>query len=272
MSRKTTFKSNSIVNHTRKTLLIQSFIGSDLTNPQMQVSERRAIYSKNYMQRDGIVQKRFSYEQLGKPKERTFYELGFDGSLGEAFTNPSRINGMWSLIAEDGETHVVAHIGYCLFEIKSIGSEPTFEPIGGYATSEGKSYQHRFLNQRSYASVGQRKLWFLGGNKYVVIRFREGGITVEAVADSSVAFVPTTTIGVTYKDAITGTRTGLDYPNLLAKFRKNMLLSGVGKSQSATTTWYEYTLDAPILFEDEGEDMAEMKETVSKRGEVIENG
>lgn len=275
MSRKTTFRSNSIVNHTRKTLLIESFVGSDLTSPQTQVSERRAIYSKNYMYRDGKVQKRFSYEQLRKPKSETFYELGFDGTLGGSFENPVRMNGMWAFIAEDGETHVIAHIGYCLYEIKGITTEnPTFAAIGGYSASDGRRYQHKFLNQRSYASVGQRKLWFLGGNRYVVVRFEEGAskASVEAVANSSLAFVPTTTIGITYKDAVTGTRTGLDYPNLMAKFRKNMLLSGVGKGTAATTTWYEYTLDAPILYEDEGKDMAEMKETAKKRGEVIENG
>lgn len=267
MSRKTTFNSNSIVNHTRKTLLIQSFAGSDLTSPQTQVSERRAIYSRNYMYRDGYVQKRFSYEQLGKPKEARFHELGFDGALGEEFTNPPKINGMWSFVAEDGERHVIAHVGYCLYEITGISKDPIFTPIGGYETSDGKAYQYRFLNQRSYASVGQRKLWFLGGNKYMVIRFVSGTASVEAVANSSVAFIPTTTIGITYEDAVAGTRSGLDYPNTLCKFRKNMLLSGIGKSDTAKTKWFEYTLDAPIRWEDEAKDMGEMSLTVSKRGE-----
>lgn len=273
MSRKNTFNSNSLVNHTRKTLSIQSFVGSDLTNPQTLVNERRAIYSLNYMSRDGYVQKRPAYEQIARPKAVYFHELGFDGSIGdETVENPTTVNGMWNFIAEDGERHVVAHIGYCLFEIKDLGGNASFELISGYKTSD-KTVSYKFKDSKSFASIGQRKLWLLGGTKYVVIRFRKDyGASVEAVANSSLAFVPTTTIGITYKDAVAGSRTGLDYPNLMSKFRKNMLLSGTGKASTATTKWYEYTLDGPIAFEDEDKDMAEMSETVSIRGEVVENG
>ena len=262
------------MNHTRKTLLIPSFTGSDLTSPQTQVSERRAMYSLNYMQREGSIQKRFAYEQLAKVPSLTFYERTFGGEeLNTAIRNPARINGMWSFIAEDGERHVVAHVGHVLYEIKDIGKRPSFRLISGSKDIEGNTHSFRFLDQKSYASVGQNRLWLLGGNKYVVVRFqkegeRESACTVEAVANSSLAFVPTTTIGITYKDAVTGTRSGLDYPNMLSKFRKNMLLSGVGKTEQATSRFYEYTLDAPIAFEDEAKDMGEMRMTVSKRGEV----
>lgn len=274
MSRKSTFNSNSIVNHTRKTLLIPSFVGDDLTNPQTMTSERRAIYSNNYMYRDGYVQKRFAYEQIAKPETVRFYELDFDGKRESTqYENPTRINGLWNFIAEDGKKHVVAHIGYLLFEVKSIKQDPYFELIGGYKTADGKTFSYKFLDRKSYAAIGQRKLWFLGGNQYVVIRFLEGtGASVERVRDSSVSFIPTTTIGITYKDAITGTRNGLDYPNMMSKFRKNMLLSGVGKTKESETKWYEYTLDGPIMYEDEAKDMAQMSEKVTKRGEVLENG
>lgn len=275
MSRKSTFNSNGIVNHTRKTLLIPSFVGDDLTSPQTMVSERRAIYSNNYMYRDGYVQKRFAYVQIAKPEAIHFYELKMDGTEGEKpCDNPTRINGMWNFIAEDGEKHVVAHIGFLLFEVKSIKNDPYFELIGGYKTAEGKIYSYKFLDQRSYAAIGQKRLWFLGGNAYVVVRFEKGADKpkITRVCDSDITFVPTTTIGITYKDAITGTRSGLDYPNMLSKFRKNMLLSGVGKMKESQTKWYEYTLDGPIVFKDENKDMAEMTEEVTKRGEVLENG
>lgn len=277
MSRKSTFNSNSIVNHTRKTLLIQSFLGDDLTSPQTQVSERRAIYSKNYMYRDGYVQKRFAYEQIAKVPSLTFFERTYGGEdLDEAIANPARINGMWNFIAEDGERHIVAHVGHVLYEIEDIGGNPSFKLISGSKNIEGVTHSFKLLDQKSYASVGQNRLWVLGGNKYLVVRFQKEGerksaCTVEPVANSSLTFVPTTTIGIAYKDAITGTRSGLDYPNMLSKFRKNMLLSGVGKSEGATSKFYEYTLDAPIVFENEAKDMGEMRETVSKRGEVKGN-
>ena len=275
MSRKSTFNSNGIVNHTRKTLLIPSFAGDDLTSPQTMVSERRAIYSNNYMYRDGYVQKRFAYVQIAKPEVIHFYEMKMDGTEGEElYGNQTRINGMWNFIAEDGKKHVVAHIGYLLFEVKSIKQDPYFKLIGGYKTAEGKIYSYKFLDQRSYAAIGQKRLWFLGGNAYVVVRFDKDTSkpTITRVCDSDITFVPTTTIGITYKDAITGKRSGLDYPNMLSKFRKNMLLSGVGKTKDSQTKWYEYTLDGPIAFENENKDMAEMTEEVTKRGEVLENG
>lgn len=275
MSRKSTFNSNGIVNHTRKTLLIPSFVGDDLTSPQTMVSERRAIYSNNYMYRDGYVQKRFAYVQIAKPEAIHFYEMKMDGTVGDTqYENPTRINGMWNFIAEDGEKHVVAHIGYLLFEVKSIKNDPYFELIGGSKTDDGKIKSYKFLDQRSYAAIGQKRLWFLGGNAYVVVRFEKGADkpTITRVCDSDITFVPTTTIGITYKDAITGKRSGLDYPNMLSKFRKNMLLSGVGKTKESQTKWYEYTLDGPIVFENENKDMAEMTEEVTKRGEVLENG
>lgn len=278
MSKKNTFSTNSLVNHTRKTLSIPSFVGSDLTSPQTQVNERRAIYSNNYMKRDGYVQKRFAYEQVARPKSAVFYDKGFDGTLGtETITNPTNINGMWNFMAEDGKRHVIAHIGHLLYEIKNLGHDASFKLLDSTVSAEGRIYSHKYENRKTFGTIGQNKLWLLGGGKYIVIRFMKdnnGVGTVEPVADSSVSFVPTTTIGITYKDALAGKRSGLDYPNLMSKFRKNMLLTGTGKGTTATTKWYEYTLDAPIATNSEtaDKDMKEMSETISIRGEVIENG
>lgn len=271
MSRRLNLNSSTIINPERKTLLVRDFSGVDLTSPRNAVGDGKGIYSMNYVMRDGKARKRHGYEQIAKAPSDFVRLKRFDGTNdpSSSLRNSPRINGMWHLIGEDGKEHTVAHIGRLLYEVKGISSRPTFSLLGATSLS-GATYCYWFLDQRSYATVGQNRLWFLGGNRYMVVRFLAGGATVEPVSDSSVTYIPTTTIGITYTDAITGKRSGLDYPNLMSKFRRNMLLSGVGKKEKPTTQYYEYTLDAPIVCESEG-DMGKAYEKIRIRGEVIEN-
>ena len=106
----------------------------------------------------------------------------------------------------------------------------------------------------------------------MVLRFRnldnQKVITLEPVEESDLVQIPTTTILITYADALTSRRTSLDKVNLLTKWRKNMLLSGIGKEEtSITSTNFDYTLDSPMIFEKES-DITDFSMEIQERGEL----
>lgn len=273
------FKPGGYTAPRKYTLLVENFIGLDLLNTQTNVSKNRGIYSVNYVWRDNKAQKRWSYDKIAYvPNDRDiFYPIDFDTDevANSAVINKNSFNGIWSFIAEDNERHYIAHIGYLLYEVFGIESDrPTFKPI--LVTRNGKNASYKFDDYKSSAWAGQNRLWFLGGQRYMMIRYEKSNTVwkpvVEQVAYSDYAFVPTTTISITYKNASSSGRMGLDYPNLMSIYRRNLLLSGVGKTEdeSNATSFYEYTLDAPIVPRDEETDMANMTIDISLMGKVNE--
>ncbi len=93
-----------------------------------------------------------------------------------------------------------------------------------------------------------KRLYILGGNKYLMLRIAPSYELVE-VEDSDYTYIPTTSIGVTYKDAPTNLVSAYDDVNLMTQWRKNKLVSGTYIDNGVdvrTTRFWEWSLDTSI--------------------------
>lgn len=253
----------------REALNISAFGGVDFSNQKLQVSSHRAIDLLNFLYKDGVVQKREGYTQ--KAVVPTIKYIAYPNPTTTILSNENNksFNGIWRFLAEDGEYHIIAHIGKVLFEIKKINEKIVdFEllSVGKSVGSDALFYQNTYehLDQKSMAFVGANRLWFLGGNKYMVIGFRsDGRLIYEPVEESSLTYIPTTTTSITYKNSVNDeARQSFDYGNLMTMWRQNTCLSGTGKKEEDVrrTKYYEYTLDAPIKLKDTEDDVAAIQE------------
>ena len=231
----------------RLQLSVGRFGGVDLTSGSFSMSDHRASDMLNLVRRDGALQKRRGLEQTFQAQAQAYHAYPDDGSSA-AKTNGTAIHGMWRFEAEDGEEHVIAHIGKLLFEVSGFDrDELTAEPLsmgtrGGYATP----ICIELLDEAVDAFVGKRMLWVLGGTRYCRVRFTaDDGAIMEAVDESGDIFEPTTTIGITPTGAIDATREKLDSPNLVTEWRKNGLVGG--RFPGISGPFREYVLDAPIV-------------------------
>lgn len=239
----------------RLTLNIASFGGVDYSSQKLQVSQSRAIDLINFIYKDGVIQKRQGYTQKAVVPTISYIAIPSE-TTADVLTNTSKaFNGIWHFLAEDGQYHTIAHIGKLLFEIKDLDKQVVKFDLLYKSNALGKdtiqhktTYEH--LDQKSMAFVGNNRLWFLGGNKYMVIGFRkqDSQLIYEPVEESQLTFVPTTTTTITYKNSLVKGRSSFDYANILTMWRKNTCLSGTGKSDAdlRQTKYYEYTLDAPL--------------------------
>ena len=242
----------------RKSTVVATFSGADFSSQRFNVSTSRAINIQNFIYKDGVIQKRHGYEQIYKVEPVAY----FDKFTSQYNVNGVNFNGMWKFRAEDDQIHIVAHIGNLLFEIKEIDNDSisidylrnaedsdSYSGLDNNGNAVSKPLLYKYEDYKSFAFVGGKRLWFLGGNKYMVIRFTNTGLKVYPVENSEEAFVPTTTTGITYAYSKSPSRVSYDYPNKLTYFRINKLISGTGKESGKTETqYYEYTLDSPLVW------------------------
>lgn len=270
------FRPYNLNQSNRKTISIDKFLGVDLTSPIFSISNGRAIDLMDCIYKDEKIQSRNGITQILEVKPYKYIKRDFNGIVDKEHivqTNETNINSIWAFVGEDNQQHIIAHIGKLLYEIKQLENdeEITATPISTLPIS-GMGYKScfEFENFKSMAFVSGKKLWFLGGNKYMVISFKNSVLNIVPVEDSDLVPIPTTTILITYQDAISNSRAGLDKVNLLTKWRKNMLLSGIGKlKDSQTTKYYDYTLDAPLISKNEDElkkDMSKFEMIIEERG------
>lgn len=270
MGRKSTFSHINLSPLKRYNLNVPNFGGVDFTSKQFDVSTGRAIDLLNFMYKDRVIQKRNGYEHVLTIKPTNDY-LVKDFDTGETVsqeihTNNTHFNGMWRFTGEDDREHIIAHIGKLLYEYdkntKQFTPLTTEEAI--YPGSDGRNHYryYEYEDYRSFAFVGKKRLWFLGGNHYMVIRYYNGALTIKPVDQDENTFIPTTTISITYTDAKdSGNRASLDYANMLTMWRQNLLLSGIGKRESEGITLtrnYEYELDGPLYTPKSDDDMVNL--------------
>lgn len=263
---------------TRYTKQIKKFLGVDYSSQKFLVGDGRAIDLLNYIYKNGVIQKRHGFEELFQITPFDYAPKDFDGNdVLEVHTNPINFNGIWRLRFEDGEFHTIAHIGKLLYEVKNMeDGKPSFEPIVYSPTQvyiEGRYYYrcYEYEDFKSFAFNGGDRLWFLGGNKFMLIRYLENyGLMVVPVEDSEFSPIPVTQISITYKNARAGQRANLDNVNLLNVLRKNRLISGIGKDEDEKTKsdFYDYTLDAPLICKNEARDMANFSIQIKERGKI----
>jgi len=291
MPKQSAFKHYELDQAKRKQLDIDKFGGVDYSTQQFLIADGRAIDIKNFIYKDGVIQKRNGYEEIYQVQPYKYLKVDFDTKefekttinnvqYNKVFTNTTNFNGIWSFKAEDNKNHIIAHIGNLLFEITDILDDNKIEVSAitySNQTSIGDdllSYYgcYAFENYKSSAFVSGNKLWFLGGNKYMCLRFTSEGVSLFPVENSEITPIPTTTVSITYQNANTNNRMSLDRVNLLTMWRKNKLISGVGKNETEETQTvnYDYTLDSPLLVRSES-DMVDFNIKIEERGEV-ENG
>ena len=281
--KKSAFRHYDLNQAKRHQLEVKSFLGVDYSTQKFLITDGHAIDLKNYIFKDGVMQKRHGVEQIAVTKDFEYIPASFiDPSshlVGEIRSNEGQktINGIWKFEAEDKREHIVAHIGKLMYEILNIDNDYIeVKPITtGSDTVNGELHYlaYEFEDYKSFAVVGGNKLWFLGGNKYMLLRFLPVNATYRteffAVEDSEHTPIPVTTISITYKNSIVNRRMGLDSVNLLTEWRKNQLISGTTKveDEKTQTTFYEYTLDAPLIVKDR-KDMAGILVTIEEQGEI----
>lgn len=253
------------MSETRRTFTITFDKGLDKTSLPFEANPARALDELNYVYRDGKVQKRHGVNELLNVRPTRYVAVSFDaGQSAEYALNTTEWNGIWNFTAEDGLEHLIAHIGKLLYELSEEDGYWEAKPITANTNTfvhDGETYVscYEFENYKSTAVIGDKALYFFGGNKLMRLRYKTGSIrTFEPIEDGADTYIPTTTISITYENAIASGRQTLDQVNLMARFRKNQLLSGVGKPTDTKTVTknFEYTLDAPLICKDEATDMA----------------
>lgn len=258
----------------RKTLSITFKKGLDFASAPFEANPSRALDENNYLFRDGKVQKRFGYNELLNVKPTHYVVVGFDDSATSNYAvNSVEWNGIWRFLAEDGAYHIIAHIGKLLYEVTEMNGRWYANPITANSTTylkDGEIYVscYEFESYKSVSVIGNKMLYFLGGNQFMKLRYKAGSVrTFEPVANGADTYIPTTTIGITYENAITSGRQSYDQVNLMHDFRKNTLLSGVGypADSNVVTKHYEYTLDSPMVCVNRAKDMAAFFMTIKER-------
>lgn len=291
--KKSSFNHYNLTQSSRKLFNINSFKGVDYSTQKFLINDGHAIDLKNFIFKNGVVQKRNGYEQVFAIKPFEYLEANFDDPStynnkplinGDESNGTSIINGIWRFKAEDNNYHIIAHIGNLIYEIididnKYIDFKPITFGIGTDENGEQKYICFRFNNFKSQAFVGGNKLWFLGGNKYMCLRILPTGetsYTVDffAVEDSYLVPVPTTTMSITYKDSKVAQRMSLDEINLLTQWRKNKLISGTYIDDGVsirTSRFWDYELDTNINCKKES-DLNNIEIEVNGLKLEVENG
>lgn len=257
MPKKSAFKYNSLSQSQRHFVNVNAFLGVDYSSKKFSVADGRAIDEMNYVYRDGSLQKRFGIEQIAQADPFKYLAIE-DGDPSKhsdyASVNGVSFNGMWQFLAEDGQRHIVAHIGRLLYEITDIDNnmvsmKPFTFGVGTDAYGRNAYIAYEMEDFKSNAFVGGRKLWIFTGKKLMVLRFTNGGFLLYPVEDSDLAPIPVTTESITYKDSSVSERMSLNRPNLMTQWRTNKLASDTyvddGKSVRTTRFW-DYELDSDI--------------------------
>lgn len=253
-----TFRPQTIKEPKKLQFTIGAFRGVDYRPIQLQVKDYNATDIKNFIYRDNANQKRMGYEQLLSVPIDTYKLVGDNRTLNNT---SNRINGLWEFVDSEGIKHLIAHIGKLLYEIKNIYG--AFYNIEVTMVKDSSGYTLELLDEISgtysaFASKGV--LYILSGVKYYAlfngtkgandVGIQYGDLVFIEVANSSIAYIPTTTIGITYKDSPVSMNTSLDKVNLLSNYRKNKLVSGTfveDGENTKTTAFYDYELDSNIV-------------------------
>ena len=222
---KSTFKPYSISNKqvARKTYSITQFLGVNYNRDTLAIPDNNATEMKNLIFRDGVIQKRNGYEDLGS-------------------INSGKLNGVFKFIDELGNTHLLFHIGTKLYKINNIYKNSLFKDfsiseITGVALNDSKSFSF----------MDKHKMYIIDGGSYKVLTYSNDEWTIKDVYGSSDAYIPMTTIGITEDDLSIGNRTNLDDVNILTPFRKNKIeATSPIQTQTGSEFPYEFKLDDTI--------------------------
>lgn len=196
-------------------------MGVDFSSSMLNIQDNHAYDIKNFIKRNGSLQKRNPYKQVGNEK----------------------LNGVWECYYK-GTKYTIAHKGTNLYLVDNIDNYDMFaqnyKKISGNAT---------IGDQKSWGIFANDRLYILCGN-YVVVKFKEKDEEVYLehfnVYDDSDTYIPTTTIGITENGSqLSINRTTLDNVNLLSPYRYNSIFAIINKDEN-----YKYfLLDGKVNFD-----------------------
>lgn len=199
----------------RKTAKFSNFLGVDFSNSVLQANVRRAIRSKNLINRNGVNEKRYGWEQKFRILDDNEQAL--------------RINGLF--FYPDGD--LIVHAG------------TNFYLIRNNSVSKITSTLVDIDDCRSQFYMNNGFLYNIGAGEFVVIKKTENSYTASRVYGDSDTYIPTTTISISQTGSTTDTRTSFEQVNLLTKKRKNTLL-GVKSEDHSMPTGAGWQLDSTI--------------------------
>ena len=258
--------------NSRNQLDISNFYGVDYSSSELNVSNINAVDICNIVYKDKVNQKRNGWQQVLEIKPYTYHTFA-----NEEKENGTQINGIWQFVGEDNKNHIVAHVGNILFEIQNMGDFLFSKaiPLVQSEIKNGQTYNYTYEleNYKSNAFVGDKRLYILGGNFLFVLRFVNNTFILDKVEEGKDTYIPTTRIGVTYKDSPIASLTAYDDVNLMTQWRKNKLISGTYFDDGETvrtTRFFDYELECAITAKQE-QDLNDI-EIVVQSLEVKDNG
>ncbi len=251
------FNPQTINSKKRYTTGVYAFKGVDFASQRFSVAQGRAIDLMNFIYKDGVAQVRKGYDTVFQFKAEN-YTNAIDGS--EHTNADLAIYGLWQFTDAYSNSHIIAHVGNLLYEIKGVGTE---NPKASQIKCSDGCFP--LVNRKVDAFVGNYSLYILGGVKLLKLTYTStGDYSIEAVDSSNDTFIPTTTISITEDNAQVGARQSYDGVNLMTQWRYNKCHTGLDTTSDKE---FSYTLDSPIVCEhDDEREMADFMITVTKRG------
>lgn len=196
----------------KKTFNVSSFYGVEYQRTQLEGKDYHATDIKNIVYKDKVNQKRSGYEQVAIAPIN------------------AEVNGYFEFYDTSGDFHKIMHIGTSLYEVDGLDQETNFWETK-FTQITGTMANHKSVG---FASKGI--LYILDGTKYRYLSLNNSSLVLSDVADSSIVYVPTTSIVIN-----DGSSYAYEDVNLLTIWRKNRI-EGI-KSNS---TSFKAILDSSV--------------------------
>ena len=214
------YPSSGISRKERRKYTFSNFRGVDTSVAKINVDPSRAVESTNFVDRNGVLHKRYGWEQV--------YQ--FDGP----------INGFWELFL-DGVTYTICYAGTTFYLLSSTGWD--------------ELYTNKDLaSRRTSCYVQNDKAYFVGCGDFLVFRVDATAERPEykifPVVNDTETYIPTTTKQICSQSAMKAGIKGQyvrDGVNLLTGWRKNTLVGEAVPEDGEL----KYKLDgAPSIYKD----------------------
>ena len=211
-----------------QSLSVDNLMGVDYSSSMLNIQDNHAYDIKNFLKKNGTLQKRPPVEQVGI----------------------KGLNGVWEC-NYNGQKYVIAHKDSNLYLVNNIDEYDNF--ANNYTLIEGTG---TIENQKSWGVFTNDRLYILCGS-YVVVKFvKNNGVvslTHYNVYNDVDTYVPTTTIGITKlgENELSVNRTSLDNINLMTNYVKNSLYVVYDPTQNpGTPSTQKFELDNFVLRSD----------------------
>lgn len=202
-------------------------MGVDYSSSMLNIQDNHAYDIKNLLKKNGTLQKRPPFEQVG---------LG-------------ALNGVWECYYK-GKKYTIAHIGKKIYEVENIH---IFDRLAqNYKVLAEESDSLGIEDKKSWGVFTNDRLYILCGN-YLVIKFTDNGLQINRVFNDVDTYIPTTTVGITSTNDTENVikRSSLDSPNMLSSYRWNTINLDYGFYEEGDKGYFynDFELDALIDFE-----------------------